>query len=288
MDERGSRRAVQTLVAPREVAWPPSAALQRALAATSPAGPAPASASAPAAAAAAPAAPVEPITLEYSVHTVGAALRKECELVFSRLREAALAREQLLAVATFQRSAVDLVQWGERAQAAKDAGLDAFFRFAGAVCQRLRPAHWADAVDPCSGYPAIDARANCAYNEVQGMQSLLGYRTVQVGAGAMVCHVLLHPRWGTFCYPATLFTTAPLPALRAALEAAVCDLQAGRDPPNAIPAVAAAAEAALRSAALARASEEALVAGRAEAAPAREPDAAAASADTSARAESKQ
>jgi hypothetical protein len=36
----------------------------------------------------------------------------------------------------------------------------------------------------------------------------------------MVCHVLLHPQWGSACYPATLFTSAPLTVIQKAVESA--------------------------------------------------------------------
>ena len=41
------------------------------------------------------------------------------------------------------------------------------------------------------------------------------YHVSQAGG----CKVLLHPKWGTACYPATIFTTAPAEAVLAALDA---------------------------------------------------------------------
>ena len=43
------------------------------------------------------------------------------------------------------------------------------------------------------------------YDEVSGHQCLLKYAVSQAAG----CKVLLHPKWGTACYPATIFTTAP-------------------------------------------------------------------------------
>lgn len=53
---------------------------------------------------------------------------------------------------------------------------------------------------------------NCTvpYGEVDGMSALLGYQT----ANAAGCKVLIHPRWGTSVYPATLFTKAPVTVLK--------------------------------------------------------------------------
>lgn len=52
------------------------------------------------------------------------------------------------------------------------------------------------------------------YSEVAGFEHLLRYKTQNAGC----CKILLHPRWGSSCYPATIFTTAPLPALVAAMR----------------------------------------------------------------------
>ncbi len=38
-----------------------------------------------------------------------------------------------------------------------------------------------------------------------GFEHLLRYKTQNAGC----CKILLHPRWGSSCYPATIFTTAP-------------------------------------------------------------------------------
>lgn len=59
------------------------------------------------------------------------------------------------------------------------------------------------------------------YNEVAGFEQLLRYRTQNAGC----CKILLHPRWGSSCYPATMFTTAPVEELEAALRAAEEQLQ---------------------------------------------------------------
>lgn len=57
---------------------------------------------------------------------------------------------------------------------------------------------------------------NKVYSEVDGMQTLLHYSTMNAG----MCKVLLHPRWGSAVYPATAFTDAPLPQVEAAIEVA--------------------------------------------------------------------
>jgi hypothetical protein len=52
------------------------------------------------------------------------------------------------------------------------------------------------------------------YSEVAGFEHLLRYKTQNAGC----CKILLHPRWGSSCYPATIFTTAPVKTVRAAIH----------------------------------------------------------------------
>ena len=42
------------------------------------------------------------------------------------------------------------------------------------------------------------------YSEVEGASQLLGYRVEQAG----FCSIVLHPQWGSACYPASLVTNA--------------------------------------------------------------------------------
>ena len=83
------------------------------------------------------------------------------------------------------------------------------------------------------------------YGEVDGLSALLGYQTANAAGckvtatilcccwwsngvsgnpiGCMTCgsdvkQVLIHPRWGTSVYPATLFTKAPVTVLRKIIE----------------------------------------------------------------------
>jgi len=61
------------------------------------------------------------------------------------------------------------------------------------------------------------------------LQLLLKYRTSSAGP----CKVLLHPRWGSHVYPATLFAIAPLPLLVQALEEAAAEQASGGSPSGA-------------------------------------------------------
>jgi hypothetical protein len=63
----------------------------------------------------------------------------------------------LLVVPTCQRSEVDLVTTGEKADDEKDRLLESFVEWAVAVCGRLSSAgYWCDYIDPCSGLPVSD------------------------------------------------------------------------------------------------------------------------------------
>lgn len=74
--------------------------------------------------------------------------------------------------------------------------------------------YWADVADPSSGYPVFTQRGSAAYSDVDGAQRLRAWDTVQAGG----CYLLSHQRWGVNVYPATLFTNAPLDALREAIR----------------------------------------------------------------------
>mmetsp|Transcript_6089 Transcript_6089/g.9262 ORF Transcript_6089/g.9262 Transcript_6089/m.9262 type:complete len:97 (-) Transcript_6089:81-371(-) len=65
--------------------------------------------------------------------------------------------------------------------------------------------HWADYIDPCSGLPMLTLHCNKVYSEVDGMECLLNYKAHNAG----FCKILLHPRWGSAVYPATIFARAP-------------------------------------------------------------------------------
>ena len=125
----------------------------------------------------------------------------------------------------------------------------------------------------CSGLPMVHRATNAVYGEVEGLVTLLGYRTqnagcckvglaVWPGAAAAGCcwacgsatphcsarsfcpptrdahgcvshglpaspclQIILHPKWGSNVYPASLFAKAPLAAVVAAIEEAVAALR---------------------------------------------------------------
>ncbi|GBG88949.1 hypothetical protein CBR_g48559 [Chara braunii] len=135
-----------------------------------------------------------------------------------------------------------------------DRMLGVFLRWQSSICGYLQSkGYWADSVDPSSGYalaprggwgnttssthqqghagsqqdPLVEKRimekppqehweSKLCYSEVYAARVLLGYEVQQVGA----CPVVVHPRFGTRAYPASLVTTAPLEPLLEAISAA--------------------------------------------------------------------
>ena len=55
---------------------------------------------------------------------------------------------------------------------------------------------------------------NKVYSEVDGMEVLLGYRAYNAG----FCKILMHPKWGSSVYPATVFAHAPYETVKLILD----------------------------------------------------------------------
>ncbi|GLC38013.1 hypothetical protein PLESTB_000446100 [Pleodorina starrii] len=153
-----------------------------------------------------------PWGMEYSIHNVPPAMKREILTVFPKSN-----LDKLLVVPTCQHATLDLVKTGENVENEKDRLLERFMAWAKTVCDQLTTAgHWADYIDPCSGLPMIHTDLNMVYPEVPALSILMGYQTANAGC----CKVLLHPVWGSAVYPASLFTEAPQEALLAAIEVA--------------------------------------------------------------------
>ena len=89
--------------------------------------------------------------------------------------------------------------------------------FAAEVCRRLAAAgHWADYIDPCSGLPMVHKETGNVYGEVEALCTLLGYKSQNAGC----CKIILHPKWGSSVYPASMFAKAPLDAVEEAIAGA--------------------------------------------------------------------
>lgn len=68
------------------------------------------------------------------------------------------------------------------------------------------------------------------YSEVAGFEHFLRFKTQNAGC----CKVLLHPRWGSACYPATMFSTAPPEAVTQAILQDEEEEEAMRREPDAL------------------------------------------------------
>lgn len=157
--------------------------------------------------------------MEYAVCAAPKRVQDQLASIFPGIGNAA----DLLVVPTCQQSDVDLVNFGEQADEEKDRLLERFMKWAVAVCGRLSSAgYWCDYIDPCSGLPMMHKESQTPYSEVEGLSLLLGFRTANAGC----CKIILHPRWGSSVYPATLFARAPREALAEAVRGAEEQLRA--------------------------------------------------------------
>lgn len=164
--------------------------------------------------------------IEYTVFAVPRSIRRDIQSVLPGVDV-----ENLFIIPCCQRGAMDLVNIGADVAAEKDRLLEVFAAWAGDVRKRLlalndaekasgevaAPAYWSDYVDPCSGLPVHTKNVTIIYPEVDTMELLLRYRTSAAGP----CKILMHPKWGSHVYPATMFAIAPLEVLqRVCTEAA--------------------------------------------------------------------
>lgn len=161
--------------------------------------------------------PREPVAgFEWSVHACPRRHKAEVDAVWP-----GLSTDALLVVPVCQRSSVDLVGIGPHVEADKDKLLERFTAFAVAATSALEAnGFWADYVDPCSGLPMRHREGGGAYGEVQALVTLRGFATANAGC----CTIVLHPRWGSSVYPASLVTTAPVERLEKALDEALASL----------------------------------------------------------------
>ena len=121
----------------------------------------------------------------------------------------------MLVLPTMQHAHEDLVRVGEQIEQEKDRCLETFMTFARELCARLVDrGYFADYVDPCSGLVMLTRGANKVFSEVDCAQQLLGYSVQNCGC----CKVLLHPKWGSAVYPASVFTNAPVDEVKSLLR----------------------------------------------------------------------
>ena len=141
--------------------------------------------------------------MEVSMHECRPPFIRELDMVLPNVD-----LTRLLALPTMQRSRHDLVKIGDDIEQEKDRCLETFMSFAIAFRETLLSQDqtlFCDYIDPCSGLAIVTSNANKVFSEVDSAMQLLGYATQNCGC----CKVLLHPKWSSAVYPATIFTTAP-------------------------------------------------------------------------------
>ncbi|KAI8054466.1 hypothetical protein BDF22DRAFT_679223 [Syncephalis plumigaleata] len=165
---------------------------------------------------------------EYSVHGANETLRDELSRVFP-FEELAVAERNnrwtsIKIIMTFQRCRNDLVGIGPQVELEKDERLETFFQIAESACRLLiKHGYWADFTDPSSGYPVYSPRGPTYFPDVVASELLLGYDALWTGC----CKVLIHPRWDAKVYPASIFSNAPVDAIKEAMDEA-CGYRSSR------------------------------------------------------------
>ena len=152
--------------------------------------------------------------LQFSLHTVPLTLTRELHTILPTLPPTT-PTQPLLLLPTFQYSPYPLTTFTPQTEAAKNALLESFTGFAKQLCLHLTSrGYFADYIDPCTGLPSLTRSGGVVYSEVDGASALLRYRVEQAGC----CSIVLHPRWGSACYPASCVTNARVEAVLEGLD----------------------------------------------------------------------
>ncbi|CEF97318.1 Methylmalonic aciduria and homocystinuria type D protein [Ostreococcus tauri] len=156
--------------------------------------------------------------MEYSAHECPKRHKAEAEAMFP-----GVGADGLLVVPTCQRTKMDLVRTGDEVDVEKDFCLERFIDFAKRVTDELKKrGRWCDYIDPCSGLSMINRESQHIYGEVDALVTLLNYQTTNSGC----CKVVLHPKWGSAVYPASLFAKCSKDELAEAIAIAERDIRA--------------------------------------------------------------
>lgn len=152
---------------------------------------------------------------QFSLHTAPLTVQRELTAILPALATLNQPDRPLLILPTFQPSAAALTTFTADSEREKNRLLESFSGFARALCQHLTGrGYFADYIDPCTGHPALTPSGGAVYSEVDGASALLRYRMEQAGN----CNVILHPTWGSACYPASCVTNARVAAVLEGLE----------------------------------------------------------------------
>jgi hypothetical protein len=116
----------------------------------------------------------------------------------------------LKALILIQRSDLDFMQELQGYEA-KDQHLEQFFTIARAIQVKLA-GNWVDYFDPSTGLPMLSPQGSSIWNDVDMIQRMLKLPVVAVGG----CQLLVHPIYGSNCYPGVILTTADYSEVRIA------------------------------------------------------------------------
>jgi len=167
------------------------------------------------------------VKLEYSLHTHPRGFKREYDYIFQDAysdgiepNSSSHSANTHFALPVSLYSSLDLCSMGPDIAAEKDRLLEVFQILAVQIQGTLSTLHksefWIDYIDPCSGLPCLSPSLLTSqrfFSEVQSFSTLLGYKQQDAGG----CKVLLHPKWGTHFYPATIVLWGRDDIVRAAL-----------------------------------------------------------------------
>lgn len=158
----------------------------------------------------------EQLGFQWSVHRLPAGLKHEFPLVFPGVEAA----DKVLVV-TFQRSSLDMVEFLPVVEEQKNFLLRRFASWAEHIRAYFSSTpYWVDFIDPCSGFPQHHSRGSVSHNDIDAIQQVFNYFVDSVAG----CKVVSHHLWKTACYPAILYTNAPISELVQAVEIAIHSL----------------------------------------------------------------
>ena len=158
----------------------------------------------------------EQLGFQWSVHRIPASLKHEFPLIFPGVDPS----DKLLVV-TYQRASVDLIECSPVVEEQKNFLLRRFVAWADYVRAYFSSTkYWVDFIDPCSGFPQYHQRGSVSHNDIDAIQQVFNYFVDSVAG----CKVVSHPIWKTACYPAILYTNAPIQELENAIDVATHSL----------------------------------------------------------------
>ena len=154
--------------------------------------------------------------VQWSIHQLPAGLRHEFPMIFPGLKG-----DDKVMIVTYQKTSIDLVEYSPLVEEQKNHFLGRFVCWADHVRSILSSrSYWTDFIDPCSGFPQYHSRGSVSHNDIDAIQQVFNYFVDSVAG----CKIVSHPLWKTACYPAILYSNAPIDEIVNAVEIACLDL----------------------------------------------------------------